>query len=1043
MAECTNAGAKEKAGFDEVRGAFAQPDMRYAPYQFWFWDQRLDTLGDKPADMARELFEKGFNPGYAHARTNYAQEFLGGGEGVTPITGEEWLSDAWFDAIGDVLKQARADGSRFCVADEFGWPSLQAGGRVLEKYPEMRARSLRYAIRDVRGGAQIELPAATFTVCARLLRTENTSYAAFAGGEWKRVHASFDQSRPCETETLPYNFAARYSADADARAEFHPYFAHAGRWRLFARWCDCGGNSDRARYEIRGCGGPTTFEADQRTAPLAWNLLGEFDAAAGERTMIALSNAGAGVLCVDAIRLENTEDPDDYIVIDDLHTLNRRIGVIDARTLTVLPEAERPFAWRAPEDGEWRVYSFEAAFQRGYDGSTVDNLDARLGERFVEIAYRPYVERFSAFMGPDGPMNGVFADTEGGYGFKLAWSEDLEHRFRENTGEELRRVLPLMVDMDDGGMETKVRCAWYEAVSDLFTENFRAPIRCAQAHGMYYTMHTWEESLPFQANLVGDYFKLNRAVTLPGTDCLVNTAYNPANFLDAASVAEFDGKRCMAEMMALAGLEEYNMAELKRQVNALAAWGVSHAVTHSLKMTRAGAQETDTPDFYNVDPGWRDMRCWTDYVRRISYLNAVGDSAAEVLLVNPMDSIWALTDGANMDPDCDMIDVGGGIPANTASHGGRASEINRVYHEAIRRLTCARVEILSADKHYLRAMAVEDGCLVHGRLRFRTVVLPPMTVMDAPAARRLLEFARAGGNVVCLGELPSGSSQRGRADAEMAAMMAELTALTGVIRVRDLTAALAAGVDALRPPRVVCQRGIRPARPQPNGRRKAAGLAGQQRRRGSRLHRPHRGRRGRRAPMGSRGRQHPAHSGADGGGRNGDFAEAASRRGLLCVGGSRGAGRDRRRHGRGDAGGAGGRLDGGNRARPGGAGAGAAVRGGLRRPAAAGGAEGAAARSEVRRDRAHPHFLRRRGRDRRRARTGLVGRGRGRCAPRRRQLLAERRADGAGAEPDAGDPAAGRPPVRPRRAAQRVGPAAVRLPAGMWRRRLVEEPGHL
>lgn len=793
-------GNKEKASFDEVLEQFSEPDMRYAPYQFWFWDQRLKTLGIKPEDMARELFEKGFNPGYAHARTNYAQDFTGGGKGVAAISRDEWLSDEWFDVLEKVMQQAKSDGSFFSVADEYGWPSLQAGGRVLEKYPDMRSKSLHYKILDVRGGETAELPEADFTVYAKLIRTENTSYVEFTGQDWKRESFSWDQSQPCQTETLPYNGAAKCSENTDAKAVFHPYFSHGGRYRLYAWWCDCRDNSDCVKYTVKNGTYKKEILADQRSDLLQWNLLGSFTADAGDRMTIEVSNAGSGTMCVDAIRLENEQDRNDYIVIDDCYTYNRKIGVIDAQTLTVLSDEKKAIRWTAPAGNEiYRIYSFSKVVQRGYDGSLVNNLDKRLGERFTEIAYRPYFERLGSFIGSEGPMNGIFADTEGGYGFQLAWSEDLEKRFQQKTGEDLRRALPLMMDVDENGLDAKIRFEWYDAVSELFTENFSVPIQYAGEHDIYYTMHTWEESLPFQANTVGDYFKLNRAVTLPGTDCLCSTAYNPANFWDTMSIAEFGGKRYMTEMMALERLQKYNMAELKKQANYLAAWGVSHVITHALKMTRARAQEVVTPDFFNVDPGWRNMKYWTDYVRRISYVNSNGFLKADVLLVNPMDSIWELSDGANMDPAYDQWDVGGGVPANTASHGGKASEINRIYQETIRQLVHARVESMSADKHFIREMTLQGACLVHGTHVFRTVILPPMTVMDLMAAQILLRFAQAGGRIIYLGELPTGSLQKGRLDKEMQALMEAMRSLPNVCEIQDLQKALEKGIEGLKP----------------------------------------------------------------------------------------------------------------------------------------------------------------------------------------------------------------------------------------------------
>lgn len=797
-----NLGQKGTASFEEIRSSFRNPDMCYAPYQFWFWDEELSGLGQKPTDMAREMYEQGFNPGYAHARTNYAAEYGGGGKNVHPLPKEEWLSDAWFRNIESVLRQAKSDGSRFCVADDYGWPSLQAGGRILEHFPSMTGKNLHYTTQDVKGGETYALPPADFAVQAKLLGTQNTSYVEYSGESWKQLHFSFDQSKPSQTETLPYNFAAKYTSDPALAATFHLYPSHSGTFELSARWCDCGGNSADVAYLIQSGDALTEFRANQQRDFLQWNPLGIIVCHQDTELTVTVRNHGTGAMCIDAVCLKNILNPDDYIIVDDLHTLNRKIGIIDSDSLTLInkEEIQKACCCKAPEEEGWyRVYAFTERVHEGYDGSQVDNLDRRLGERFTEIAYRPYFERFSSFQGTDGPMNGIFADTEGSYGYKLAWSPDLEERFRENSGLELKKMLPLMIDRDAGGLEAKVRFEWYDAVSDLFTENFSVPSRYAEEQGMYYTMHTWEESLPFQANTVGDYFKLNRAVTLPGTDCLINVAYNPANFLDTMSVAEFEGRRYMAEMMALAGLEEFHMEELKKQMNYLAAWGVSHVITHSVKMTRTKAQELVTPDFYRTDPGWAYMRQWTDYVRRISYINAHGDLLADVLLLNPMDSIWALSDGANMDPDYDMLAVGGGIPANTASHGGKASEINRIYHETIRQLAHARIEAMTADKHYLREMEVRDGKLVRGKHSFGTVILPPMTVIDLQAAQILLRFAETGGIILYLGELPEGSVQKGKTDCRVQEIFRTLKTLPNVIETRDLPAAIRGGNCGLNP----------------------------------------------------------------------------------------------------------------------------------------------------------------------------------------------------------------------------------------------------
>ena len=53
---------------------------------------------------------------------------------------------------------------------------------------------------------------------------------------------------------------------------------------------------------------------------------------------------------------------------------------------------------------------------------------------------------------------------------------------------------------------------------------------------------------------------------------------------------------------------------------------------------------------------------------------------------------------------------------------------------------------------------------MRGEFRFKTLVLPPMVVMPLNVARKIVDFAKAGGYVYTLGELPAGSTDNGLND---------------------------------------------------------------------------------------------------------------------------------------------------------------------------------------------------------------------------------------------------------------------------------------
>ena len=81
--------------------------------------------------------------------------------------------------------------------------------------------------------------------------------------------------------------------------------------------------------------------------------------------------------------------------------------------------------------------------------------------------------------------------------------------------------MPLMFNIDIEGMWAKARWDWYDMVSDIYTDNYLGSVsRWLEARGMYDISNLWEESIVSQAFAVGDFFKAQRAVTMPGTDCL-------------------------------------------------------------------------------------------------------------------------------------------------------------------------------------------------------------------------------------------------------------------------------------------------------------------------------------------------------------------------------------------------------------------------------------------------------------------------------------------------------------------------------------------
>jgi hypothetical protein len=227
-------GYKSQDKFQTVLDQFARPQSKFAPFVFWFYDQDLTTLGIKPQEMARELARKGFNPGYAHARPNYA--WVDGhrdSEHIHVLPHDQWLSDLWFEVMEKQMRQAEVDGSHACVADEFGWPSLQADGRLIQADPTLKAKNLRFEYVDLEPGETVDLEGHFFSVSAKKVGTEQTSFITYDDAEkWHRSGSSFDQCPPDRNNAEPINMASHWNDTPDAYCEYHFNVPEDGVYRL-------------------------------------------------------------------------------------------------------------------------------------------------------------------------------------------------------------------------------------------------------------------------------------------------------------------------------------------------------------------------------------------------------------------------------------------------------------------------------------------------------------------------------------------------------------------------------------------------------------------------------------------------------------------------------------------------------------------------------------------------------------------------------------------------------------------------------------------
>jgi hypothetical protein len=313
---------------------------------------------------------------------------------------------------------------------------------------------------------------------------------------------------------------------------------------------------------------------------------------------------------------------------------------------------------------------------------------------------------------------------------------------------------------------------------------------------MYTTVHFWEEGIQPQVSAVGDHLKMLRSVTMPGQDCLGRKALRVHDFKEIESVAEFGNTRAVTELMGAGAAEgtpwgTFNPAFLKQAANTVTAWGMSHVIPHGVFTTRKLTGNPWPPDWYAENPMFPYLHKWADFMRRASFVNSMGRAVPDVLLYNPIESAWIHADAGLL--DVDMWSFSEKNPA-----GRRINAIDTIYAQAVDDLTAAGIEFLIGDRFYLGQMDVKKASLVRGEFAFRTLVLPALDILPLEAARKMVDFAKAGGRVYALAELPTASAEQGLGDPRMKELMDALRSEPGFTSCPEggLKALVAAGREA-------------------------------------------------------------------------------------------------------------------------------------------------------------------------------------------------------------------------------------------------------
>lgn len=444
---------------------------------------------------------------------------------------------------------------------------------------------------------------------------------------------------------------------------------------------------------------------------------------------------------------------------------------LDASSLRIIGEGSN-IKWTAPS-GDWMIYTYTIKKHPGIDGGKVNYLDPKLMEVFIPLVHEQYDKHFKKDMGHSIP--GVFVDNEGDYGWKMAWSEHLAIQYRKKKKRDIRTWLPLLTEKDKDGLFVVARCDWFDVVSDVYNECYFEPlVKWLKERNMYYISNLWEESLQLQTIAVGDLMKTTRCVTMPGNDCLEMKSQDVHDFKEIQSVAEFEDRPFMSEIMGVAGwIQSPEM--MKMTINSVTSFGVNHVVPHGIYMNRQLETVPFPSDWFTENPYWNYLHQWTDFARRAAFITRQSSLVADVLLVHPVETAWSFSENYFSEEK--------GV--QNAPWDPRVVETDQVYSDAMRKMNQENIDFLIADKHYLSKSTIQKSgkstTITINNHDFKAIVLPVTYIIPQSSFKKIVEFAKQGGVVVLLGELPQGSPEKGLNDKTIIALAKTLKQFPSVI----------------------------------------------------------------------------------------------------------------------------------------------------------------------------------------------------------------------------------------------------------------------
>lgn len=395
-----------------------------------------------------------------------------------------------------------------------------------------------------------------------------------------------------------------------------------------------------------------------------------------------------------------------------------------------------------------------------FNGNTeVDRLSREATDAFIQLTHEKYREKCGERLGKSIP--GIFTDEPhrgpSFSGFAMGnpnrlrmtpWTGLFAQEFQKRFGYDIIERLPELFLKKDGEAVAAVKWHYMELLQQLFLENWCKPFRewCDREHMIFTGHFLHEDSLSCQAAVHGSLMRAYEYQEYPGVDVLTEGNRNYWIVKQLASVARQLGqKKLLSELYGCTGWQ-FNFESHKAVGDWQALFGINLRCHHLSWYTMAGEAKRDYPASIFFQSGWwRDYHFVEDYYARLNTLLNQGRPACDMLVLNPIESVWC------------QVGVGwaDGLSARTKD----LHDLEKAYSELFFWLAGSHIDFDYGDEEmFARLCRVDkdgaDPVLRFGKADYRAVIVPKMTTIRSTSLKLLDAFRQAGGRVIFAGDAP-------------------------------------------------------------------------------------------------------------------------------------------------------------------------------------------------------------------------------------------------------------------------------------------------